>query len=177
MRKAAGLSRTVCSYKKLCFKVSCNYYLYIFIFIVHFQKKLVNLGTTLLRTLRTLQKARRSNSSFLARLAQLLKFIVCRRVGLRSTSDKWSQICPFVKMESGKQISVVLFCQKLAILLLEHCHQLYTNVSCSHINGLHLPHTCQKKFPEILFSPPKVQHRIKIPQYFSPIVTFIFFGF
>lgn len=62
MRKAAGLSRTVCSYKKLCFKVSCNYYLYIFILIVHFQKKLVNLGTTLLRTLRTLQKARRSNS-------------------------------------------------------------------------------------------------------------------
>lgn len=41
-----------------------NYYLHVFIFIVHFQKKLVSLGPTLFRTLRTLQKARTSNSSF-----------------------------------------------------------------------------------------------------------------
>lgn len=41
-----------------------NYYLHVFIFIVHFQKKLVSLGPTLFRTLRTLQKARASNSSF-----------------------------------------------------------------------------------------------------------------
>lgn len=78
-------------------------------------------------------------------------------------------------MESSKQV-FLLFYQKLAILVLECCYQLYTNATGFHINGFHLPHTCQKQFSEILFSPPKVQHRIKTPQYFSPIGTFTFFG-
>lgn len=82
-------------------------------------------------------------------------------------------ICQNGKWQTG--ISVILFYQKLAILVLECCYQLYANATGFHSNGLHLPHTFQKQFLEILFSSPQVQHRIIY--FVLPIGTFIFFGF
>lgn len=102
MRKAAGLPRTVCSYNKLCFKVSSNYYLYVFVFIAHFQKKAGQFRNNFSLDLKNTTK-----SSFWQH--STTEVYRCRRVGLISTSLKWSQICRFVKMESGKQIFLLLY--------------------------------------------------------------------